>query len=306
MAAAWLLTLIAILLTIVRWCYLVRAVGIHLRMKDAMRIGSLGYLFNLAPMGIVGGDLLKAVMLAREYPGHRAPAVASVIIDRVVGLYLLFVVATAGIFLTGFYWQVNVPSVHVLCWVTVLLTAVGTVGLAIVLFSGILESRWIHALHRLPRIGAAVSSLVEALRLYRHNLAVLALASLMTVGVHCLSCVAVYLIARGLPGDVLSLGTHFVVYPISCVASTVPLPAGPFEGTLVFLYVQVGIGKGLAITEGQGLVVALVYRVITVLIAAVGFCYYLRARGEVADVMHEVEEEEDEGHSPWEDTALEP
>ena len=40
-----------IALTIIRWCYLVRAMGIPLRMRDAMRIGCLGYLFNLAPDG---------------------------------------------------------------------------------------------------------------------------------------------------------------------------------------------------------------------------------------------------------------
>ena len=79
-------------------------------MKDALRIGFLGFLFNLAPLGIVAGDLLKAVMLARENPGHRAKSAASVIMDRVVGLYVLFVVASAGILLTGFYW--HVPEVH--------------------------------------------------------------------------------------------------------------------------------------------------------------------------------------------------
>ena len=68
-----------------------------------MRIGFLGYLFNLAPMGIVGGDLLKAWMLAREKPGNRAKALASVVVDRIVGLYVLFLVAAAGVFVTGFW-----------------------------------------------------------------------------------------------------------------------------------------------------------------------------------------------------------
>ncbi len=72
LAAGFALTAAGIVLTMIRWCYLVRAVGIRFRMKDALRIGFLGFLFNLAPLGIVAGDLLKAVMLARENPGQRA------------------------------------------------------------------------------------------------------------------------------------------------------------------------------------------------------------------------------------------
>ena len=44
---------------------------------------------------------------------------------------------------------------------------------------------------------------------------------------------------------------------------------------------------------GQGLVVAFGYRIITVLIAMVGACYYLGSRQEVSEVLHETEEDED-------------
>jgi len=40
----------------------------------------MGYLFNMAPMGIVGGDLLKVVMLAHHQKGGRARALASVFV----------------------------------------------------------------------------------------------------------------------------------------------------------------------------------------------------------------------------------
>ena len=69
------------------------------RFPDAIRISFWGYLFNLAPLGIVGGDLVKAVMLDHEHPQHRAKALASVLVDRVIGLYILFVVASAAILL---------------------------------------------------------------------------------------------------------------------------------------------------------------------------------------------------------------
>ena len=48
---------------------------------------------------------------------------------------------------------------------------------------------------------------------------------------------------------------------------------------------------------GQGLVIALGYRIITVLIATVGICYYLAGRREVAQVLHEAEQEAEEKQS---------
>ena len=101
LAAAWVSCIVAVLLTFVRWWYLVRRWTCPCRFADAIRISFWGYLFNLAPLGIVGGDLVKAVMLDHEHPQHRAKAVASVLVDRVIGLYVLFIVASAAILLTG-------------------------------------------------------------------------------------------------------------------------------------------------------------------------------------------------------------
>jgi glycosyltransferase 2 family protein len=72
LAAAWACCTAAVLLTFIRWWYLVRALDIPCRFRDAIRISFWGYLFNLAPLGIVAGDLVKAVMLDHEQPGHRA------------------------------------------------------------------------------------------------------------------------------------------------------------------------------------------------------------------------------------------
>ncbi len=122
LAAAWACCTVAVLITFVRWWYLVRAVGIPCRFRDAIRISFWGYLFNLAPLGIVGGDLVKALMLAHEQPRHRPQGLASVLADRVIGLYLLFVVASCGILATQ-YWTVGDRNVRVICYMTFLLTA---------------------------------------------------------------------------------------------------------------------------------------------------------------------------------------
>ena len=99
LCAAFLLMLVGVTSTIVRWHMLVRAIDLPFSVRDAFRLGFLGYLFTFLTLGVVGGDLLKAVFLARKQPGRRAEAVATVVVDRVIGLYALFVVATIA-FLT--------------------------------------------------------------------------------------------------------------------------------------------------------------------------------------------------------------
>ena len=85
LAIAWACCTGAVLLTFVRWWYLVRALDIDCPFFAAIRISFWGYLFNLAPLGIVGGDLVKAVMLGHEHPQDRAKSLASVLVDRVIG-----------------------------------------------------------------------------------------------------------------------------------------------------------------------------------------------------------------------------
>ncbi len=288
LVAAWLFCASAVTLTLIRWWYLVRALDLPLRFTEALRIGFLGYLFNLAPLGIVVGDLLKALMLAREHPDQKAKAFATVVVDRVIGLYLLFIVATAAILLLGLQTSAD-DFIRQVCQATFLLTGLGAVAIAIVLTPGFTDGRGTRALARLPRVGPTIENLIGAVRMYRRKPRVLLVASLMSVGVHSLFATGVYLIARGLFTDYPTLGMHFFVGPLSAATGVIPLSVGPFEAFLDMLYTHVP--SAVEIPTGQGFVVALGYRLITVLIAMVGVGYYFSSRREVSQLMHEAEQE---------------
>ncbi len=292
----WLLTLaaiscsLAILVTLIRWYYLVRALDLPFTLKEAMRLGLLGYLFNLAPMGIVGGDLLKAVMLARQHYGHRAEAVASVIVDRIIGLYMLFVVASLAILLSGFYRLPN-EMLQSVCQITLVLTLVGALGIAALLIPDLTTSRLTARLGRLPYVGHTAMRLVGAVGMYRRRKGVLLASSAMSIVVHSLFSLGIYLITRGLYPQFHSLATQFVVSPLAALTGVLPIPLGPFEFVLNRLFSVVALPDGGYMIAGQGLVVALGYRIITVATAAVGAVYYLISRQELAAALHEVEEE---------------
>jgi uncharacterized protein (TIRG00374 family) len=285
LAAAWAACTLAVLLTFFRWWRLVRVLGVPCRFSEAMRISFWGYLFNLAPLGIVGGDLVKAVMLAHHQPDHRAKAVASVLADRLIGLYMLFVVAAAAIWFSGLS-RIDSAEIRWICQLTVWLAIVGGAALAVLMLSGTGMDAVIRAAGRIPRLGPPLESLLDALRMYRRRPLALAFAALLSVGVHCSFAVGCWLIACGLPGNHLSLSQHFVAIPLSSAAGVLPLPLGPFEAVLDFLYANVPV-IGPAIAAGQGLVVALAYRLITVLIAALGAYYYFGSRREIAEAMEE-------------------
>lgn len=292
LAAAWASCTVATLLTFVRWWCLVGALDVPCRFSNALRISFWGYLFNLAPLGIVGGDLVKVVMLDHEHPQNRAKALASVVVDRVIGLYILFLVASVAILLTQF-WRMDIPDIHKICLVTFGLAVAGTVGLAVVLGPEAMVTRAIRTVGRIPFVGQPLESLIHAVRMYKRKPRVLILASLMTVGVHGLFAVGCYLIACGLFNDHmsnLSLARHFVVMPLSAAMQVIPVPIGPTELAMTYLYPSVWIA-GPIITKGQGFVVALAYRLITLLIAALGVFYYFANRREMAEVIHEAERE---------------
>lgn len=301
LAIAWCFCTTAVLLTFVRWWFLIRALDIPCRFNDAIRISFWGYLLNLAPLGIVGGDLAKVVMLDHEHHGYRAKAVASVFADRVIGLYVLFIVAMVAILATGYYWQVaDTPEIRI-CWDMFGITlqgvcrgvfgfvAISTLGLAAIMAPGALMERIVAAIGRIPYVGHPLESLVNAVRMYRRRPGILALAMVMTVGTHCSFAIGCWFIACGLPGNHLSLLQHFVVMPLSAAMQTVPLPMGPTEYVLDLLYSHTPVLTGLAILDGQGLVVALAYRIINVLIAVLGIPYYFSNRREMAEVIHEAD-----------------
>lgn len=300
---AWLACLLAVALTIVRWHVLVRALDLPFSLRDAFRLGFLGYLLNFISLGSVGGDLFKAVFMAREQPGRRAEAVATVVVDRVIGLFMLFVLATIAILCTG-QLHSSVREIQVICQGTIAATAVGTAAMVVLMIPGVTQGAFSEFLAKLPRMGPVFGKLLGAIRMYRSRMGVLFAACLISAAVHVLSTVGIYLIARGLPGESPSLGSHFLIVPLAMVTGVLPLPVnglGAFEAVVNFLYVR--FGGPMAVLEGQGFIVALGYRAATILIAMVGVCFYLTSRREVSQTLREAESELQTATPPAEQSA---
>lgn len=306
LALAWLACFVAVAATFVRWFLLVRALELPFSLRDAFRLGFLGYLFNFVSLGGVGGDLIKAVFVARQMPGRRAEAVATVAIDRLIGLYFLFVLASGTLLLTG---QLTSPAtqVRVIGRVALACTGLGAVALVLLLVPGVTNGRLTQALARLPRIGPTLHKLILAVRIYRTRAGVLTAAGILSLVVHACNSVGIYLAARGTLPRAPSLADHLVAVPLAMVTGVLPLPVGglgAFEGVLEFMYRH--IPSGLQAIKGSGLLAAFAYRLITVVIAAVGMVYYLAGRREVVSLVQAAEEEAESNSSLNLEVSAEP
>lgn len=270
--AGFALSFAAVCLSFFRWYLLVRVTGLSITLASAFRLSFLGYLANFVSVGNVGGDLFKAVFVAREQPQRRAAAVATVFVDRVIGLYALLIVAS----LTLAFGRVaeDTPALVAIARMTHLATGLGGIAVLVILvpgFSGGAVTRWVAGW---PKIGPLAERFIGAIRMYQQQRLVLLLILGMSMVVHGMLAVSMYLLALGLYGSAPTLADHLVIVPLSCVAGALPLtPAGlgSFEIAVEQLYRYVPIGGPGPVS---GVLVALAYRISTIAIAAVGVVYY--------------------------------
>jgi uncharacterized protein (TIRG00374 family) len=293
LAAGFGLFFIAVVTSFVRWRLLVTALGFPFSMKESLRFGFLGYLLNFVAPGGVGGDLFKAVAIARQYPGRRAQAVATVVLDRIIGLYALFLVAAIAVLLDGLWFAESRP-VRIAAKATVIGTVLGAVGILVLLIPGFTSGKLSQSLSRIPKLGPVFHQLLEAVRLYRERLGTIFATLLISVGIHVLSVSGFALLGHSIEGASPTLSEQFVIVPLAMFAGALPITPnglGTFEVTIEYLYPMMSKAH---IAGERGLVVSLIYRLVTIGIALVGVVIYFFSRREVSATLHDAEESADD------------
>ncbi|MEM9828166.1 MAG: lysylphosphatidylglycerol synthase transmembrane domain-containing protein [Planctomycetota bacterium] len=286
LSAAVAVAVLAIATSFVRWCLLVRCQQIELSMLEAFRLGAIGYLLSFVSAGSVGGDVFKAVFLARRRPGHRVAALASVMVDRGCGLYGLLLMA-AGVLLFVDTDQVPLDSdiaLDQVRWATWTLVGLGTLVVATLILGGRWIDGWIQTASQWPLVGGLVARIGPPIRCFHSRPLSFLVAVLMSVAVQTLLVISMFLIARGMIADPPSLAEHFVIVPVGMLVSALPLSpagAGLLEAAIATMY---GIFDGKdAIASGT--VVALVFELVKVSVAAIGVVFYMTAPAEVTESM---------------------
>jgi glycosyltransferase 2 family protein len=281
--------LLGLVSTFFRWFFLVRVIDKRFTLRAAILLGFIGNVFNLVIPGAVGGDLIKAAYLVRMHI-KKTQAVASMVIDRIVGLLGLFILASiAG----AFAWpraSGYAAKLIVAAWV-----ATGLGVLALVVIFGQVITRIFPGLgtgH--SRLSVITTELKEMSTTYSRRLDVVSLCALMSMGNHSLNVLAFYLVGKMLfPGMTTSLVDHFLMVPLTLFTMAVPLPFGALG-----LTEEVGEQLLKMVGHPSGSLATIGFRVLTYGGGLVGACVYLAKLKEVRGLTasaHQIEEEFGEG-----------
>ncbi len=273
----------SVLITFYRWYLLVRAQDLPFTLPNAMRLGLVGFYFNSFLPGSVGGDLIKAYFISREQ-NRRTVAVATVILDRLLGLFaLLALVAILG----SFFWYNGLLQTWIktedglkYCeWVIVLVTGI-TLGVSagwLVLV--LLPQAWFEwvkmLLGKIPKLGGIFVELCNAVWMYRNRSGIVFLA-LLTAFVSHFGFVLTYhysALVLSSADDVPAVGVQFLIIPVGMtMQSLVPAPGGVGGGEAIFGKIYELVGN-LAVA---GVLMSLVYRCINWVLGIIGYIVYLR------------------------------
>lgn len=268
-------------LSFVRWWCLAWGVRLPLPLGTAIRWSLMSQPFQLISFGVAGGDLWRAYLLCRQQPERKAHAVATVGLDRGIGLTVMFgaVASIGGVLDWDRLAEVDAARTTALRTVWLVSLVVFSLAMLGAVFAWLGGERWVWRWSRwvpLQSLRDLADNLAGVLPLYRSRPAAIGGAIALSLGnVVCLS-VAVYCIAQSLTTDTPSLVAHLLITPISLIAGAVPLPGGLGSQELVMSWLYAAFSTEQRSTD-FGFLVAVGYRVATLVLIAVGWWLYLRS-----------------------------
>ena len=274
LVAAQLIYLVGMGATFVRWYILVRVIEPRFTLSSTLLLGLIGSVFNLVIPGAVGGDLIKAAYLT-QMNIKRTQAIASMLIDRIIGLLGLFILASIG---GGLAWSLAPDNVRRLIMAAWAATALGALVLGVIFGRLPTPALLLNMRMRTSRLGQIIAELREMSTTYRRRLGAVFGCTALSVAIQALNVWAFYLVGRMLyPSEMTTtLGEHFLMVPLTLFTMVVPLPFGALgltEGVGDQLFKLVGHPSGFLAMMG--------FRVLMYGFGFIGACVYLAKLSEV-------------------------
>jgi glycosyltransferase 2 family protein len=256
-----------------RWLLLYRAQGLALPWRWAHRVTWIGNFYNSLLLGGLGGDAARVFYVCRDAPEQRLGGLASLVMDRVMGLMVLFVLALVGI--GAKLGEVLAhPELRLLGAATALAFAAGLVA-GIMLLRTAPES-WPAPLQR--AIGETrVRSLSGLLANLRGSPRAHAWAFALSALIWVMDFVSVWLLAAGLGLDLPFVETCLAVC-VAYVATALPISVGGHgvrEGALLFTLGLFGLVSASGAERESALLLAVLVWAETMLWSLFGGLYLL-------------------------------
>lgn len=249
-----------------RWQLLLSARGIKSGYWKLFRFFLNGLFFGNFLPTTVGGDLARAYLVADDCKG-KSEALASVLVDRVVGLFGVILVGIIGLVLVAKSGQeINLLKVMVISVIAALLLVVLFLNKSL-----IRRFRWIL---KLPLVQKAEHHLIDfyhSIYIYRTHPKEITLAFFLSLMVQVFVVITAYLIALSL-GVNTSIIPFFLYMPVIAAVSMIPLSIngwGLQEGAFIIFFGRVGVAKSLALSLG------FLYHLVAIAISLLGGILWL-------------------------------
>ena len=235
---------------VVRWLLLLRAQGVRLTFWTAHKLTYIGFFFNNVVPGPTGGDVVKALYIARHSPDRRAAAIVTVVVDRILGL-----VALALIALFSLLSQLDNPAYRELSRFVFGFLACIVVGGVVFFSRRIRGALRIDALiARLPFAGV-IRKADEAMFAWRDHKGALAVGLLMSFANQLAIQVMMWTVAAGLhvttrSGAEVGAADYMIVLPVAFIGSSLPVLPGGWglrEGVFALCFHFIGVDRNPAV-----------------------------------------------------------
>ncbi len=238
-----LFTFLGLLVGALRWHFILRTAGLPLPWARVFSIFFIGQFFNSFMLGACGGDLARACYVARAWPGKRAEAATTALIDRAVGL-LVLVIFSSAVILYRFHLFFDHIGNRWMGYVMISFLGGAVVLLVALLRKNLFEhwplfQRW----EKQTQLGAMFRRVYDALFLFHTRPGALLLAVLLSVLNMTLLTLACLCIGLSL-GVELRVRDYFTVFPVITVLASLPLTPGALgvrEGLFVELLNTLGV-----------------------------------------------------------------
>ncbi len=230
---------------VIRWKIILDGRGLRMSWGRVFSVFFIGQFFNAFMFGSTGGDLARAFYATQETHHKKTEAVATVLIDRMIGLIVLnFIALVMLIARASFYinhWVTHIPALLMLG--INLLTAIGLV----VLFNINRFQHWplFRRITNHPVIGSIIKRTLISIFLYRRKTGVLFKTFLLSLAIHLLVILECYCLGRSFQIH-LGLIAYLTVIPMIIAIAAMPITPGGLgirEGLAVALFGALGIGS---------------------------------------------------------------
>ena len=231
-----------------RWWLLLRGHGFPAPFGQVFLVNYAGIFFNHLLPGGVGGDLTKA-LLASSGEERKAAVVATVLLDRLIGLGVLIFLGSICLlpYAGRFEDRRIVWTVYGMAGATVL---------AYLLYFSPAVRAWVGP--KLP-FAAIRAQLDGVFRSARERKRLMAVSALISLGSQVITILIIYGMARALGLDRTPLWMYYVFEPIIFIVNALPISVGGWgvqEGVYAALFGQLG---GMSLNEAVAL--SLLYKV---------------------------------------------